>query len=97
MLRYWSDPSYEKEPRPLSSGHTARAEPMGVGPAPEALVMPTELAQVDELPDDPAFFEPFRPFFDPDGGRRSISMETFLAERQDDEGGRLAIQARSHF
>jgi IS5 family transposase len=40
--------------------------------------MPAELAQVDKLLDDPAFFEPFRPFFDPSRGRRSIPMETFL-------------------
>jgi IS5 family transposase len=40
--------------------------------------MPAELARVDEFLDDPAFFEPFRPFFDPDRGRRSIPMETFL-------------------
>ena len=45
---------------------------------PEALMMPAELARVDELLDDPAFFEPFRPFFDPELGRRSIPMETFL-------------------
>jgi transposase, IS5 family len=45
---------------------------------PEALRMPAELVGVDELFDDPVFFEPFRPFFDPDRGRRSIPMETFL-------------------
>jgi IS5 family transposase len=45
---------------------------------PEALVMPAELARVDELLDDPAFFEPFRPFFDPERGRQSTPMETFL-------------------
>ena len=45
---------------------------------PQALVMPAELAQVDKLLDDPRFFEPFRPFFDPSRGRRSIPMETFL-------------------
>ena len=45
---------------------------------PEALRMPAELARVDELLDDPAFFEPFRPFFDPERGRRSIPIETFL-------------------
>ena len=44
----------------------------------EALVMPAELARVDELLDDPAFFEPFRPFFHPTSGRRSIPMESFL-------------------
>src|SRR5579875_780925 len=45
---------------------------------PEALRMPAELARVDDLLDDPVFFVPFRPFFDPDRGRRSIPMETFL-------------------
>jgi IS5 family transposase len=45
---------------------------------PEALVMPAELARVDELLDDPVFFEPFRPFFDPERGRQSTPMETFL-------------------
>ena len=44
----------------------------------EALRMPAELARVDEFLDDPAFFEPFRPFFDPERGRRSIPMESFL-------------------
>jgi IS5 family transposase len=45
---------------------------------PEALRMPVELARVDELLDDPAFFEPFRRFFSPILGRPSIPMETFL-------------------
>lgn len=45
---------------------------------PEVLRMPTELARVDELLDDPALLEPFRPFFDPLCARRSIPMETFL-------------------
>jgi transposase, IS5 family len=44
----------------------------------EALRMPGELSRVDELLNDPAFFEPFRPFFDPVRGRRSVPMETFL-------------------
>jgi IS5 family transposase len=44
----------------------------------EALVMPDELAKVNDLLDDPVFFEPFRPFFHPTAGRRSIPMETFL-------------------
>ncbi len=59
--------------------------PYGPGPSlwesvlpPEALVMPAELARVDELLDDPAFFEPFRRFFSPLFGRPSIPMETFL-------------------
>jgi IS5 family transposase len=40
--------------------------------------MPAELARVDELLDDPALLEPFRPFFDADRGRRSIPMESYL-------------------
>ena len=44
----------------------------------EALVMPAELVAVDDLLDDPRFFEPFRRFFDPVLGRPSIPMETYL-------------------
>ena len=44
----------------------------------ELLSLPEELARVDELLDDPAFFEPFRPYFDPRMGRKSVPMETFL-------------------
>lgn len=40
--------------------------------------MPAELVAVDRLLDDPRFFEPFRPFFDPVFGRPSIPMETYL-------------------
>ena len=40
--------------------------------------MPEELSRVDELLDDPAFFEPFRPYFHPTAGRRSVPVETFL-------------------
>ncbi len=32
---------------------------------PEVLRLPEELARVDALLDDPAFFVPFVPFFDP--------------------------------
>jgi IS5 family transposase len=42
------------------------------------LGLPAGLAEVDELLDDPRFFEPFRPFFDPVIGRPSIPMETYL-------------------
>jgi IS5 family transposase len=45
---------------------------------PDALVMPAELVAVDQLLDDPRFFEPFRAFFDPAFGRPSIPMETYL-------------------
>jgi transposase, IS5 family len=44
----------------------------------EVLVLPVELARVDALLDDPAFFAPFAPFFDPRIGRPSTPMETYL-------------------
>lgn len=44
----------------------------------ELLVLPAELTRVDALLDDPAFFEPFAPFFDPRIGRPSTPMETYL-------------------
>jgi len=45
---------------------------------PELLVLPAELARVDALLDDPAFWVPFVPFFDPRFGRPSTPMETYL-------------------
>jgi transposase, IS5 family len=46
---------------------------------PECLMgLPGDLAEIDALLDDPRFFEPFRPFFDPTHGRPSIPMETYL-------------------
>ena len=45
---------------------------------PELLRLPDELARVDALLDDPAFFAPFVPFFDPRMGRPSTPMETYL-------------------
>jgi IS5 family transposase len=45
---------------------------------PEFLALPPGLAQIDRLLDDPIFFEPFVPFFDPAIGRPSIPMETYL-------------------
>jgi IS5 family transposase len=44
----------------------------------ELLVLPAELARVDALLDDPAFFTPFVPYFDARIGRPSIPMETYL-------------------
>lgn len=44
----------------------------------ELLGLPGELARVDQLLDDPAFFEPFRAHFDPIIGRPSIPIETYL-------------------
>jgi IS5 family transposase len=46
--------------------------------SPELLRLPEELARVDALLDDPAFFAPFVPFFDPRVGRPSTPMETYL-------------------
>lgn len=40
--------------------------------------MPPELAAVDVLLDDSRFFEPFRKWFDPNWGRPSIPIETYL-------------------
>ena len=40
--------------------------------------LPEELARVDALLDDPVFFTPFVPFFDPRMGRPSTPMETYL-------------------
>jgi IS5 family transposase len=40
--------------------------------------LPEELARVDALLDDPAFFRPFVPFFDLRMGRPSTPMETYL-------------------
>lgn len=45
---------------------------------PELLVLPDELARIDALLDDPVFFAPFVPYFDPRIGRPSIPMETYL-------------------
>lgn len=46
--------------------------------SPELQVLPVELARVDALLDDPAFFAPFMSFFDPRLGRPSMPMETYL-------------------
>jgi hypothetical protein len=40
--------------------------------------LPAELERVDALLDDPAFFAPFVPYFDPRIGRPSTPMETYL-------------------
>jgi IS5 family transposase len=42
------------------------------------LGMPAELAAVDQLLDDPAFFEPFRAHFHAALGRPSVPIETYL-------------------
>jgi IS5 family transposase len=40
--------------------------------------LPVELARIDTLLDDPVFYVPFVPFFDPRMGRPSTPMETYL-------------------
>src|SRR5579863_2076690 len=45
---------------------------------PEFLRLPPGLSEVDTLLDDPVFFEPFEEFFDPEIGRPSIPMESYL-------------------
>jgi len=45
---------------------------------PEFLRLPPGLSEVDSLLDDPVFFEPFEEFFDPEIGRPSIPMESYL-------------------
>jgi IS5 family transposase len=44
----------------------------------EVLRLPAELARVDALLDDPAFFAPFAPFFHPVPGRPSTPAECYL-------------------
>jgi IS5 family transposase len=44
----------------------------------EVLRLPRELARVDVLLDDPAFFAPFAPYFDPLIGRPSTPVECYL-------------------
>ena len=44
----------------------------------EVLRLPAELARVDALLDDPAFFAPFAPHFDPRMGRPSTPIECYL-------------------
>ena len=45
---------------------------------PELLRLPAELARVDALLDDPAFFAPFAPYFHPVLGRPSTPAEWYL-------------------
>jgi IS5 family transposase len=45
---------------------------------PELLRLPAELARVDALLDDPAFFAPFAPYFHPVLGRPSTPVECYL-------------------
>ena len=45
---------------------------------PELLRLPEQLARVDALLDDPAFFAPFAPYFHPVPGRPSTPIECYL-------------------
>lgn len=45
---------------------------------PEFLRLPPGLSEVDRLLDDPVLLEPFEEFFDPEIGRPSIPIETYL-------------------
>jgi len=45
---------------------------------PEFSALPPGLERIDRLLDDPVFFEPFVPFFNPVMGRPSIPIETYL-------------------
>jgi len=45
---------------------------------PELLQLPEELARVDALLEDPAFFAPFAPHFHPVLGRPSPPIECYL-------------------
>ena len=40
--------------------------------------LPAGLAQLDKYLEDPALFEPFRPYFHPSGGRPSVPIETYV-------------------
>ena len=51
----------------------------GLLPA-ELLRLPEELARVDALLDDPAFFAPFAPYFHPVLGRPSTPAESYLRQ-----------------
>jgi transposase, IS5 family len=45
---------------------------------PQVLRLPPGLSEIDAVLDDPVFFEPFEEFFDPEIGRPSIPIETYL-------------------
>jgi transposase, IS5 family len=73
----WSGVDLEKRGRMLRT----RAAEVSLWEAvlPEVVLrLPEELARVDALLDDPVFFAPFVPFFDPRLGRPSTPMEVYL-------------------
>src|SRR5215210_9519204 len=80
-------PTRENGPKPLGKKGMGPFMLRTVGDQPtlwEAILpeelrrLPAELARVDALLDDPVFFPPFTPFFDPRIGRPSTPMETYL-------------------
>jgi hypothetical protein len=61
-----SNPSYRKEFEPPIFRACGPGPSLWASLLPEeVLALPGELARVDELLDDPVFFEPFRPYFNP--------------------------------
>jgi IS5 family transposase len=78
-LRGWPEPLVQEGVRAIVL-RTINAEPtLWDAILPECCRgLPPGLAAVDELLDDPRFFVPFVPFFDPRRGRPSIPMETYL-------------------
>jgi IS5 family transposase len=74
-----SNPLSQKEPEPpvfqAYGPGPSLWEPVLPG---QLLALPEALARADKLLDDPAFFEPFRRYFDPRVGRKSVPMGTFL-------------------
>jgi transposase, IS5 family len=72
-------PLGEKGVRPFMLRRVADQPSLWDAILPEELrQLPTELARIDALLDDPMFFSPFVQFFDPRQGRPSTPMETYL-------------------
>src|SRR5262250_1991333 len=70
---------------PCAEGIEAMFRTIGDGPSlwesslpPEVLRLPDDLARVDALLDDPAFFAPFVPYFHPVLGRLPAPVECYL-------------------
>lgn len=79
MERMASTPSARRDRGHRVSHRRRSAVVVGVSAAGGmCLRLPVELERVDALLDDPAFFAPFVPYFDPRVGRPSTPMETYL-------------------
>src|SRR5690349_23889861 len=71
----WSQPLGEKGLRPFMLRTVADQPTLWEAILPEELRrLPVELTRIDALLDDPVFFAPFVPFFDPRIGRPSTPM-----------------------